>query len=110
MDAFALAKAYEARSEEAKMSGRLWTKWPPPSASIMTIPSISKIPPPSHVLVPTPTTNSSPVAPQHTNLLNKQTFQPFYLHQIYRFVALLQLNYETNEKKDCVITVIKSTA
>ncbi|KAH9703698.1 hypothetical protein KPL70_011188 [Citrus sinensis] len=74
-DVFTLAKANEARLEEAKMSGRPWTKWPPPSAPTMTISSISKIPPPSHVPVPTPTTNSSPVVPtthqppKQTNLL-----------------------------------------
>ena len=74
MEAFALAKAYEARSEEAKMSSRPWTKWPPPSATTMTIPSVNKLPPPSHVHVPNNIPNSSPVAsapqqyPKQTNL------------------------------------------
>ena len=78
MNAFALAEAYKARLEEAKMSGRPWTKWPPPSAPTMTIPSISKILPPSHVPIPTPTTNSSPVAPT-THQPLKQTNLPTLL-------------------------------
>ena len=42
MEAFALARAYEAKSEESKISGRHWTKWnsvtPQPQQTSLALP------------------------------------------------------------------------
>ena len=56
MEAFALAKAYEARSEEIKTSSRSWTKWTPSSTHTHQS-TITASPNPAHK---TPTTSPFP--------------------------------------------------
>ena len=61
MEAFALAKAYEARSEEIKTSSRSWTKWTPSSTHTHQS-TITASPQPASYKTPTTTTLPSLLA------------------------------------------------
>lgn len=116
MEAFALACTYEARVEEAKQGHHFLPKWNNTSLTPHTNSSSPKFPPNPYQLTSTQLVHSTSVAHTHTlhklilPSLNQTRYHQFYPPQIYQSAVLIQPNFVTNVKRDCVITAIKNTA